>query len=348
LFDYKTFFFVIPTPLSILPEPIRALIPQWLKQGQDLALQGKLPAYIPQLAAVQPPIIALAIGLKDAPTINHWQGEALGENSLINSESSNGISLDDCRNNSPSPRFPLMSLIKPFLLLYLLQKHGADRVWHLVDAVASDLPFNVIPIAKPPNPMLNCGAIALCSLLVSEVNQGDHGAKNLQNWLSQMMRPYSSDQAQLNYAAAPDLSVDTAMLASVRSVPQRRNLAIAKALEALGIVDDGAAALAIYEEICCFSTDVIGLAQLGKALLATEPMTELVLEVMTNCGMYGYSAAFAQNVGIPAKSAVSGAILGILPHQAAIVCYSPPLDAIGNSVAGLFLLEQVKSYLAKV
>jgi glutaminase len=66
---------------------------------------------------------------------------------------------------------------------------------------------------------------------------------------------------------------------------------------------------------------------------------------MTHCGMYEASAEFAKNIGLPSKSSVSGALLSIMPNKAAIACYSPALDAIGNSVAGLFLLRQLKIWL---
>ena len=40
-------------------------------------------------------------------------------------------------------------------------------------------------------------------------------------------------------------------------------------------------------------------------------------------------------VGVPAKSAVSGAIIIIIPNVCGIACFSPPLDKCGNSVRGV-------------
>ncbi len=48
-----------------------------------------------------------------------------------------------------------------------------------------------------------------------------------------------------------------------------------------------------------------------------------------------------KKIGIPLKSSVSGIILGLVPTTGVIVCYSPPLDQQGNSVAGLFMLEVI-------
>jgi glutaminase len=255
--------------------------------------KGNLPSYIPLLANVDPQAIAIAI-----------------------SSPSHAMQIAGAHHLT----FPLMSAVKPFLLLYLLELLGSDRLLQLVDRQASPLPFNTIPIGKPPNPMLNCGAIALCSLL--------DRAQDLQAWLNQQ--------------SGANLSIDQAMLDSVRSVSHRRNLEITAQLHKSGIIDHPDHALAVYEEICCLRGDVKDLAKIGSLLIASQvPNIATVLEIMIDCGMYETSAAFAQEMGLPAKSSISGAILAIAPQRMAIACYSPALDPVGHSVAGMYLLRQV-------
>lgn len=40
-------------------------------------------------------------------------------------------------------------------------------------------------------------------------------------------------------------------------------------------------------------------------------------------------------VGLPAKSGVSGAVLMVVPNVMGVMCWSPPLDKVGNSVRGI-------------
>ena len=68
-----------------------------------------------------------------------------------------------------------------------------------------------------------------------------------------------------------------------------------------------------------------------------------VLSVMNSCGMYDYAGEWAYEVGMPAKSGVSGCIIAVIPGQIGIGVYSPPLDAQGNSVRGIRVCQEISN-----
>lgn len=291
-----------------LTDLTQAILDSYVEQARSCIQNGQLPNYVPLLARANPVFFATCVRSFDGRI---WQGGDVGQ------------------------PFVLMSAIKPFLLLFLLENSGSEEVFKYVGMQPSDRPFNDLPQlkvngGKPCNPFVNSGAIALSALLLG--TEGKIRCDRLCQWLNQF--------------SGASLSLDRQMLDSVRSSPNRRNRDIAELLSKLGCVDDAETALDTYEHICCLSGTVRDLACLGGLLAGSQPSLSrtsirTVNAIMTTCGLYELSSAFAVRVGLPSKSGVSGALLAVVPGQGAIACYGPSLDAIGNSVAGLFLVEQL-------
>lgn len=281
-------------------------------QARSYSQGGRLPDYIPLLAQVNPEWFAVEI--------NCTNGEVF-------------------RFGETAIPFVLMSVIKPFVLLYLLEEMGREAVFSHVGIQPSEQPFYSIEQLEadrgwPRNPMINSGAIALASLLPG--NDGFSRCENLRQWLNQR--------------AGANLVLDKTMLNSVIASGGARNRAIAKLMFEFGFLNAPEIAIDTYNHICCLAGNISDLANLGM-LFAAENVgvsgnnRRIVNALMMTCGLYEASASFAVKVGLPTKSGVSGALLSIVPSAGAIACYSPALDHIGNSKSGIFFLEKLTNFL---
>ncbi|MEM9219594.1 MAG: glutaminase A [Cyanobacteria bacterium P01_F01_bin.150] len=285
----------------------------WVRQSQKQAKAGRIPTYISHLEHAYPGWFAVHIATLNGRVYKSGKGNLA---------------------------FSLMSVVKPLVLLYLLELLGAKDVFAWVNTHPSDQPFNSITQLKqdkgiPRNPMLNSGAIALMSLMPGK--DGTTKCNRFCQWLNQW--------------AGTQLKLDQTVLRSVRQLPNERNRALARSLaQAKRLDGDMKTALDAYEQVCCISATVEILAQLGMLLidrsLDIDPNNQrITISLMSTCGLYEESGHFAVTAGIPTKSGVSGAILAVVPNQGAIACYSPPLNVMGNSVGGLYFLQQLSRNL---
>lgn len=297
-------------PFSKLNTLTQLQLESWVAQAQTKS--GQLPCYVPLLAKTDPNKFAVTFHLRNAPHLT--------------------VGDVDCP-------FVLMSVIKPFLLLFLLHNLRQDEVLSRVGFQPSPHSFNSLQQliddhGFPRNPMINSGAIALADLLPG--TDGETRCERLQQWLNQQ--------------SGSLLVLDQAMLASVRSLPNSVNRAIADQLAQSGYLNSVEAALDAYNHICCLSGTVTDLARLGQLLAYSHPHLSAAYQhrvnmVMLNCGLYETAGYYAERIGLPIKSGVSGGLLAIIPNQGAIACYSPQLDRVGNPVVGLVILEQMAEWL---
>lgn len=275
------------------------------------AENGQVCDRIPQLALANPHWFAVHICCESGQTVS------LGDTACI---------------------FPLMSVIKTFSLLYLLEHFGAGTVFQWVGVQPSDAPFNsleqlITDAGHPRNPMINSGAITLADKL-----PGDASQRTLLfcQWLNKL--------------AGCQLTLDEVTLASVRATRSKANQAIANYLAETGHLQNPDIALDIYEQICCLSGRVEDLAQLGKLLacennLLSAQHRRIVNAVMLTYGLYEASAQYAVQIGLPMKSGIGGGLLAIVPGEGAIACYSPALDNIGNPVGAIAFVAALSQNL---
>ena len=69
---------------------------------------------------------------------------------------------------------------------------------------------------------------------------------------------------------------------------------------------------------------------------------------MTNHGLYNESKRWMEEVGLPAKSGVSGMLMIVVPGIMGIGIISPPLNKHGNSHKGFKTAKHIVQALNKV
>ena len=237
--------------------------------------------------------------------------------------------------------FTIQSISKPFVYGIALEDRGIDAVLSKIGVEPTGDAFNSISLAPetgcPFNPMINAGAIATTSLVAG--NSGE-------DKMHRILRVFSS-------YAGRELSIDTTVYESEKETGHR-NRAIGHMLRNFNILsEDPDIALDLYFQQCSISVDSRDLSLMAATLAngGVNPLTkeraisdeflENIMTIMTTCGMYDYAGEWMYWIGIPAKSGVAGGIMAVMPGQAGIGVFSPPLDARGNSVRGIEVCKNI-------
>jgi glutaminase len=238
--------------------------------------------------------------------------------------------------------FSMQSISKPLTYGIALQDSGKETVLSKIWMEPSGEPFNSIsldPNGRPLNPMINAGAIATTGMV-----EGKTTRQKVHRILDTLSR----------YAGRA-LTVDEAVSRS-ESETGHRNRAIAHMLRNFDIfTEDPLPSLEAYFQQCAILVNCRDLAFMGATLAnnGVHPVTgqraviadyvESVLSVMASCGMYDAAGEWLYNVGMPAKSGVSGGIIAVLPGQLAVAVYSPLLDKRGNSTRGIAVCRELSA-----
>ncbi|MFF0270844.1 glutaminase A [Kribbella sp. NPDC004536] len=239
--------------------------------------------------------------------------------------------------------FSVQSTSKPFTYAMALEELGSAEVDRWIGTEQSGGTFNdpmrsFDPNSKPHNGMINAGAIGAGALVGSGKAQSERFHLVKETWTAMMGK-------------APGFDNET-FLAEDETGDGNRQLAFAMAargrLKGAGGLTSTAAAVEWYHRLCSQEVDAARLAAAGATLanggvapysgkrVFSHDTTRRVLSVMQHSGMYDGSGEFAHQVGLPAKSGVSGNVMLILPDQkCSVVVFSPPLNEVGNSVRGV-------------
>jgi glutaminase len=231
-------------------------------------------------------------------------------------------------------RFPLHSICKVFLYGAALADNGRAETLKRVGVEPSGDAFNSFVFDernnRPFNPMVNAGALVTANLI--------HG-KDRDEKVERVLERLRA------YAANPDLQVDEDARDAERHKYNDRNLGLSYLMRSLGMIQgDIEENIDTYLSICSVHVNAQDLGTMGATLAngGVNPLTgervqsqscvRDVLTVMNTCGMYDAAGEWAYDVGIPAKSGVSGGVMIVQPNNFGGGLFSPGLDAHGNSV----------------
>jgi len=289
--------------------------------------RGEVASYIPQLASVNPDYFGISV-------VDLQSGEIL---ELGNS----------------NIHFTLQSCSKPFSYCLALSLLGHDEVHKWVGFEPSGQDFNKLAVDKrnrPSNPLINAGAILISSLIKPEEKDPSIRFSLLEDFIQKMVgtqdkvgfhnrifcseEHYGTRNKGLSY-----------LMADEKMFPPNANIE---------------STLKLYFQACSITVNC-RMASIMAATLANSGVCPITgervvdskctrdcLSLMYSCGMYNYSGKFQFDVGIPAKSGVSGAILGIIPRRYGICVWSPALDQNGNSYRGVAffrrLIQKIPSF----
>lgn len=287
----------------------------FVTEAKKVTAKGKVASYIPALAEQSGDDLSVAVYYTDGTCLSAGDVKEV---------------------------FTLQSISKVLALALVLMEHGPEKVFHFVGKEPTGDPFNsiikleTVNPGKPLNPMINAGALVVTSMMKGATSSDRIGR------LLEFVRALANNRSISFCKKVADSEFQTSMV----------NRAMCYYMKEHGIfqaeVED---VMDLYTKQCAIQMNSLDLAKIGCvfALNGKHPETgeqlipkdiaRICKTFMVTCGMYNASGEFAIKIGIPAKSGVSGGIMGLVPYSFGIGIFGPSLDEKGNSIAGIRLLE---------
>jgi glutaminase len=300
------------------PETVRELI-EAAHRAYLPVRDGHVADYIPVLAEVPPELFGIAVT------------DVLGGTGAV---------------GDSAHRFTIQSVVKPFVFALVCEAFGHVEVRERLGVNATGLPFDSVMAVEisadgSTNPLVNCGAIAATSLAPGRTAE----------------LKYRFLHKGLSRFSGRDLSVDEEALDSERGT-NGRNEALARLLAGRGrMYFDADESTDVYTRLCSLTVTVTDLSLMAATLAngGVNPVTgqrvtsadtcRRTLALMLTAGLYELSGEWLYEVGLPAKSGVSGGIVTVAPGKGGMATFSPRLDDAGNSVRGQLATKMLSEAL---
>jgi glutaminase len=292
---------------------------QRIVEHAQTCLDGDTANYIPELANVDKELTALAVSTIDGQLLSY--------------------------SNIPSPPITLQSTSKLIPLIGLLEEMGMEQVLQWVKVEPSGDDFASITRLerfgpKPSNPMVNAGAIALCSHIPGI---GEQQFAWLEHWVMKLFNQR--------------LTMNPLVFASEKRTGDR-NRALAYLLQSRNNLGKNVTeTLDLYFALCSYEAKIEQMLYLPTLLanggkchqtqkqIISPETCKITMAIMATCGLYDETGTHMVRTGMPAKSGVSGYTVAVVPGKAGIVALSPRVNQKGNSIRAELMLEELSKKL---
>lgn len=292
------------------------IIEKAYQQTNLLQDDGKIATYIPELANVDPSMFGVHITTLDGANFG------IGNN---------------------LEKFSIQSIAK-VLSLTMAYRILGEKIWTRVDVEPSGTKFDSLLLLEtyngiPRNPFVNSGAIVICDILITLLDNA-----------REEFLAFVRDLSEL-----PDLTYSD-KIADSEKAHGYRNTALCNFIKSFGnIENEPAEVLDFYFDMCSLEMNCQQLSHTFTFLanggrkanghkILSKSKSKRINALMLTCGFYDESGEFAFKVGLPGKSGVGGGIVALYPHNYAIAVWSPKLNPKGNSFKGMKFLEDVTTH----
>ncbi|PTB97516.1 glutaminase [Marivirga lumbricoides] len=283
------------------------------KELEKTPATGKVADYIPELAKVDPEKFGVHLTTIDG------QHASFGDS---------------------NEKFSIQSIAK-VLSLTLAYKWEDEKLWHRVGVEPSGTPFNSLLQLEhekgiPRNPMINSGALVVCDILTSHM-------ENPKEEFLHFVRKVSGN-ASLQYSST---------IAESEKTMSYINTALINLMKYFNnINNDIDEVMDFYFNLCSIEMTCKELAHTflylanygvnpySKERIITASKTKRINAIMQLCGFYDQAGDFSFKIGLPGKSGVGGGIVAVHPGKYALSVWSPRLNTNGNSNLGMKFLER--------
>jgi glutaminase len=291
---------------------ISEILQEIYEETKQINRKGTLPGYIPELRKISPDKLAIHLFTLEGKSYG------IGDN---------------------KEKFSLQSIAKVFAFTYAYSLLN-NRIFNHVGVEPSGDPFNsLVQLEKekgvPRNPLINSGALVICDLLISEL-------ENPRDDLLEFIRKIS---------VQPRIDYNEKVYQSEKATGHR-NRAMVHLMKSFGTIkNDTEEVLDLYFRLCSIEMTTEELAKTfllyanggvipdtGERIINSS-QTKRTNAIMQTCGFYDEAGEFSFRVGLPGKSGVGGGIAAVHPGKYAVATWSPLLNEKGNSEWGMKALE---------